>query len=143
MRRTCLTVTRMCLMILHAFSHALPKDTSVYKSRPLKLDEVEFVSSYYGQTADKSAVSGGQLGAIGNAGVTDLSNGIEIKFVGYDPKGRKNSLTGGLGFDHHTAASQAYVDLNGTARNYGNRLYPTLDWTIENDVKGSSFGIGS
>jgi hypothetical protein len=143
MRRTCLTITGMCLMILHAFSQGSPKDTSTYKSRPLKLDEVEFVSSYYDQTADKSAVSGGQSGAIGNANVTDLSNGIELKFVGYDPKGRKNMLTGGLGFDHHTAASQAYVDLNGTAKNYGNRLYPTLDWTIENGVKGSSFGIGS
>ena len=56
MRRTCLTITGMCLMILHAFSQGSPKDTSTYKSRPLKLDEVEFVSSYYDQTADKSAV---------------------------------------------------------------------------------------
>ncbi len=143
MRRICLTVTGMCIAILHAFSQGSPKDTSSYKARPLKLDEVEFVSSYYDQTADKSAVSGGQLGPVGNANVTDLSNGIEVKFVGYDPKGRKNTLTGGLGFDHHTAASQAYVDLNGTARNYGNRVYPTLDWTIENGVKGSSFGLGA
>jgi Protein of unknown function (DUF3570) len=130
-------------MILHTFSQGSPKDSSRYRPRPLKLDEIEFVSSYYSQTADKSAVSGGQVGPIGNGNVTDLSEGLEFKLVGWDLKGRKNTVTGGLGFDHHTAASQAYVDLNGTARNYGNRVYPTLDWSIENGAKGSGFGIGA
>jgi hypothetical protein len=69
-RKTCLTITGMCLMVLHAFSQGSPKDTGAYGPRPLKLDEVEIVSSYYDQTADKSAVSGGQLGPIGNADVT-------------------------------------------------------------------------
>ncbi|TDX01724.1 DUF3570 domain-containing protein [Dinghuibacter silviterrae] len=141
MRRVCLTVIGMCLTIVHAFSQT--KDTSAYKSRPLRLDEVNIVSSYYTQTADKSAVSGGQTGAIGNGDVTDLANGIEIKFVGWDGKGRKNNLTGGLGLDHHTAASQGYVDLNGTAKKDGSRLYPTLDWSIENTKKGTEFGIGA
>jgi hypothetical protein len=143
MRRVCLTITGMCILILHAFSQSAPKDTSAYKSKPLKLDEVELVSSYYNQTADKSAVSGGQTGPLGDADVTDLSNGVEIKFIGWDAKGRKNSLTGGFGFDHHTAASQAYVDSNGKAKNDGSRLYPTLDWTIENAKKGTGFGIGA
>jgi len=143
MRRICLTVTGMCIMILHAFSQVAPKDTTTYKSKPLKLDEVELVSSYYNQTADKSAVSGGQLGPVGNGNVTDLSNGLDIKFVGWDGKGRKNTLAGGFGFDHHTAASQAYVDSSGKGKKDGLRLYPTLDWTIENVKKGTSFGIGA
>jgi Protein of unknown function (DUF3570) len=143
MRRVCLTITGMCFLVLHAFSQMTPKDTSAYKSRPLKLDEVEIVSSYYDQTADKSAVSGGQLGPVGNGNVTDLSNGVELKFVGWDPKGRKNSLIGGFGIDHHTAASQAYVDSSGKAKKDGLRLYPTLDWTIENTKKGTGFGIGA
>ncbi|MBS1935295.1 MAG: DUF3570 domain-containing protein, partial [Bacteroidetes bacterium] len=45
--------------------------------------------------------------------------------------------------DYHTAASQAYVDSNGKSRNNGLRVYPTLDWTIENEKKGTEFGIGA
>ena len=143
MRRICLTVIGMYITLLHAFSQMTPKDTSGYRSRPLKLDEVDIVSSYYGQTADKSAVSGGNPGPPGIGNVTDLSNGVELKFVGWDPKGRKNSLTAGVGIDYHTAASQAYVDSSGHGKNNGTRLYPTLDWTIGNEIKGTSFGIGA
>src|SRR5580693_2903411 len=102
MRRVCLTVTGMCFMILHAFSQGTPKDTSSYKPKALKLDEVEIVSSYYNQTADKSAVSGGQTGPMGNANVTDLSNGVELKLVGWDRRQGKNTLTAGIGYDVHT-----------------------------------------
>jgi hypothetical protein len=143
MRRICLTVTGMCIGILCAFSQTPSRDTSGYKSKPLKLDEVNIISSYYDQSADKSAVSGGNPGPTGIGNVTDLSNGIDIKFVGWDPKGRKNSLTGGIGMDNHTAASQAYVDSSGHGKNNGNRIYPTLDWTIENEKRGTSFGIGA
>ena len=129
----------MCLTIVHALS----QDTAGYKSRRLKLDEVNIVSSYYDQTADKSAVSGGKTGPTGNGDVTDLSNGIDIKFVSWDRKGRKNSLTGGIGMDNHTAASQAYVDSSGHGKNNGTRIYPTLDWTIENEKKGTGFGLGA
>jgi uncharacterized protein DUF3570 len=143
MKRICLTVVGMYIMLLHAFSQVSPKDSSAYKAKKLKLDEVNLVSSYYNQTADKSSVMGGEPGLRGIGNVTDLANGIDLKFVGWDPKGRKNSLTGGLGIDYHTAASQAYVDSNGHARNNGTRIYPTLDWTIENEKKGTEFGIGA
>lgn len=142
MRRVCLTITGMVLGIVAAFSQQTP-DTSGFRSRPLKIDEVDILSSYYTQTADRSAVSGGDPGPKGIGNVTDLSNGIEIKLVGYDPKGRKNSLTGGIGMDNHTAASQAWVDSSGHGKRNGNRIYPTLDWTIENEKRGTSFGIGA
>src|SRR5258708_12733852 len=86
---------------------------------------------------------GGRTDNKGIGDVTDLANGIDIKFVGWDGKKRKNTLTAGLGIDYHTAASQAYVDSNGHARNYGTRTYPTLDWTIENEKKGKEFGLGA
>lgn len=143
MRKICLTVVGMYLMLLHAFSQVANIDSSIYKSKKLKLDEVNLVSSYYDQTADKSAVMGGRTDYKGNGEVTDLANGLDIKFVGWDPKGRKNSLSAGLGIDYHTAASQAYVDSNGHARNYGLRVYPTLDWSIENEKKGTEFGLGA
>ena len=152
MRRVCLTITGLIIGILAANSQNsafvprsqnAPVDTPGFKSRTLKIDEVNILSSYYWQTADKSAVSGGDPGPRGIGNVTDLSNGIELKLVGWDPKGRKNSLTGGIGMDNHTAASQAYVDSSGRGKRTGTRIYPTVDWTIENEQRGTSFGIGA
>ena len=143
MRRICLTVTGMCIMVLHAFSQATPGDTGVYKPRALKLDEVEIVSSYYNQTADKSAVSGGQTGPMGNANVTDLANGLEIKFVGWDKHRNKNTLTTGIGYDAHTAASQAWVSKTGASKKTGDQIYPSLNWAHENALKGAGYEFGA
>jgi hypothetical protein len=143
MKKICLTFVGMYMMLLHAFSQATSKDSSAYTPKKLKLDEVNIVSSYYNQTADKSSVMGGRTDSKGIGNVTDLANGLDIKFVGWDGKGRKNTLEGGCGIDYHTAASQAFVDSNGRARNNGTRIYPTLDWTIENDRNGNSFGLGA
>jgi hypothetical protein len=143
MRKICLTVVGIYMMLLHAFSQVSKKDSVAYKPRKLHLDEVNLVSSYYNQTADKSSVMGGRTDSKGIGDVTDLANGIDIKFVGWDGQKRKNSITAGLGIDYHTAASQAYVDSNGHARNYGTRIYPTIDWTIENEQKGKEFGLGA
>src|SRR5450432_2910779 len=151
MKKICLTVVGMYIMLLHAFSQVTRKepsgfflqDSSSYTPKKLKLDEVNLVSSYYNQTADKSAVMGGRTDSKGIGDVTDFANGIDIKFVGWDAKKRKNTLSGGIGLDYHTAASQAYVDSNGHARNNGTRIYPTLDWSVENEKKGTEFGIGA
>jgi len=143
MKKICLTVIGMYMMLLHAFSQFSAKDTSAYKPKKLKLDEINLVSSYYNKTADKSAVMGGRTDAKGIGNVTDLANGLDLKFVSWDRKNRKNSFTAGLGIDYHTAASQAYVDSNGHAKNNGTRIYPTMDWTIENEKKGTEFGMGA
>jgi hypothetical protein len=143
MKKICLTVIGLYLMFLHAFSQGGYTDSTGYKSRKLKLDEVHLVSGYYDQTADKSSVMGGRTDYKGNGDVTDLSNGLELKLVGWDPKGRKNNLSAGLGIDYHTAASQAYVDSNGHSRNNGTRIYPTVDWSIEDGKKGTEFGVGA
>jgi hypothetical protein len=105
----------------------------------LRVDEVDFVSSYYTQNGDHSAIRGG----IGDEHVTDLANGLTLKLVGYDAKGRKNTLTPGFGIDHHTAASQAWISKTGAStRTDGLRLYPSLDWNRENEQKGTSVGGG-
>lgn len=143
MRRICLTITGMVFTVLAAFSQQAPADTAGFRSRPLKIEEVNILSSYYSQTADKSAVSGGDPGPRGIGNVTDLSNGIEVKLVGWDHQRLKHTLTAGLGMDNHTAASQAYVDSSGHGKRTGTRIYPTLDWTVENLRRGTSFGIGA
>lgn len=139
MKRICLTVIGMYLLLLHAFSQTTTKDSTGFKSKKLTLDEVNLVSSYYTQNGDHSAIRGG----IGSEKVTDFANQLELKWVGYDGMQRKNSLTAGMGVDHHTAASQAWISKTGASkRTDGLRLYPSLDWTRENEQKGSSVSAG-
>ncbi len=119
---------------------ATPKQDSMhYNPRRLKLDEINFVSSYYSQNGDHSAVTGG----IGTERVTDIANALDVNLVWLNPNLNKNTLDVGLGFDVHTAASQAYVSITGASKASGTRLYPSLDWTVENAKSGNTFGIGA
>ncbi len=143
MKKICIITAGICLLFFHGFSQNIDRDSTGYTPKKLTLDEINLVTGYYDQTANKSAVMGGNPDDIGIADVTDFSNALEIKFVSQDRLQRKNTLTAGIGIDYHTSASQAYVDLNGTARNNGTRIYPTLEWSIENEKKGSTFGLGA
>ena len=125
------------MMMLHAFSQYQAKD-SIYESKPLKVEEINLVSSYYNQNGDHSPVTGG----IGTEKVTDLANGLDIKWVGTDSKNRKHSLTASLGVDHHTSASSAYVNKTGASKTGGTRIYPALNWNVENPNRGTGFGFG-
>lgn len=114
-------------------------DTGDYKLRKLHIDEVDFVSSYYNQNGDHSPVTGG----VGTEKVTDLANSLTLNLVWLNKALNKNTLAVGLGFDYHTAASQAYISQTGASSPTGTRLYPSVDWTVENTKKGSSFGLGA
>ncbi len=138
MRKICLTVVGLYVMFLGAFAQRTQKIDTIYDTKPLKLDEINLVSSYYTQEGKHSAVTGG----IGNEHVNDLSNGLELKFVGWDMSNSKHTLGVEMGFDHHTSASSAYVSKTGASKTGGTRIYPALTWTVENN-KGNSFGIGA
>ncbi len=147
MKKVCLTVIGLYLLLLSAFSQAVKKDSvgnsiveepSAYVAKPLKLDEVNVVSSYYTQQGNHSAITGG----IGTEAVTDLSNGLELKFAGTDMKGHKYTFSASLGIDHHSSASSAYVSKTGASKTGGTRVYPSIDYSVENK-KGTSFGLGA
>ncbi|KAA9040938.1 DUF3570 domain-containing protein [Ginsengibacter hankyongi] len=139
MKKICLTLVGIYMMVLHSFGqYQQDKDTTFYVSKPLKIDEINLVSSYYKQNGDHSAVTGG----IGTEKVTDLSNGLEVKWVGWDYMNRKHTLTAGLGIDHHTSASSAYVNKSGASKTGGSRIYPSLNWNMENAKKGTGVGLG-
>jgi len=120
--------------------HSSPnQDSTHYNPRKLRLDEIDLVSSYYSQNGDHSAVTGG----IGTEKVTDIANGIDLNFVWTNHNQNKNTLAVGLGFDVHTAASQAFVSKTGASQTGGTRLYPSVDWTVENAKTGNTFGVGA
>lgn len=126
----------------HPFSIYTPAsahDSTGYTSRALHIDEINLFSSYYDQNGNHSAVTGG----IGTQKVTDFSSGLDLHLVWLNQAYNKNTLTVGFGYDHHSSASSAYVALNGGGKPGGDRIYPSLDWTVENTQKGTSFGIGA
>ncbi|RYG26921.1 MAG: DUF3570 domain-containing protein, partial [Chitinophagaceae bacterium] len=117
---------------------AQPQD-SVYKKKKLTFEEASLVSSYYRQSGDNAVVTGG----IGSQKLTDISNIIDVRWVKYDKKDRKNILNAELGIDHYSSASSDMVDLkaNSSASSADTRFYPSVSLTRENSVKGSSVGI--
>lgn len=115
-------------------------DSTAYKAHKLKLDEINLVSSYYKQDGNNSAVTGG----IGTEKLTDISNTIDVKFVKYGLTGKKHTLDVEVGVDQYSSASSDMVDLSAnTSASYSDiRVYPSLSYTMENEEKGNTVGVG-
>jgi hypothetical protein len=138
MKKICLTVVGLYFWLLSAFSQSYNVDTSSYKNQKLRLDEVNLVSGYFNQDGNHSAVTGG----IGTQKLSDVSNVIELQFVKQNALNNKYTWNIEMGFDHHTAASQAYINTSGASRPYGNRFYPSVNWKVEK-ANGLNFGFGT
>ncbi|HYK47250.1 MAG TPA: DUF3570 domain-containing protein, partial [Parafilimonas sp.] len=138
MKKLSLAAIGMFVSILAAFSQN--GDDSAYKSRKLKFEEANFVSSYYRQDGDHAAVTGG----VGSEKLTDLSNTIDLTISGYDKRYRKHSLIFEAGVDHYTSASSDQIDPHSisSASHADTRFYPSLNWTMENEKKGTTVGAG-
>lgn len=117
-----------------------PVTDTAFKSRKLKMDEISLVSSYYRQDGNNAAVTGG----IGTQKLSDIANIIDINFVRQDRKNRKNTLAVEFGIDHYTSASSDLIDLkaNSSASHADTRFYPAISWTVEDETKGRTFGVG-
>jgi Protein of unknown function (DUF3570) len=130
--------TLMALLQLRA--QDTPTDSTGYKSQRLSIDEINLVSSYYKQDGNNSAVTGG----IGSEKLTDVSNNIDVTVIKYGKSGKKHVFDVALGVDFYTSASSDMVDLaaNSSASMSDIRIYPSLNYTVENEQKGNSFGVG-
>jgi hypothetical protein len=141
MRKLTLTVIGLYIGMLAGFSQAAKTaDSSKYKSRALSFEEANLVSSYYRQDGNNSAVTGG----IGSEKLTDISNSFEIKLNKWDRKNRKHTYDFELGVDHYTSASSDMIDskANSSASHADTRIYPSANWTMENEQKGGTIGAG-
>ena len=139
MKKISLTLIGLYLLFLHGFSQVSDQYSNIFKAKKLKLEEVNLVSSYYNQDGNHSAVTGG----IGTEKLTDFANMLELKLVGYGETGLKHTILAGIGLDHHTAASQKYISKTGASSPDGTRVYPSVNWTVENEDKGTEFGVGT
>lgn len=139
MKRIFLTALGLAAL-LHSFSQKLPDSTN-FKSRKLKIEEINLVSSYYSQSGDHAAVTGG----LGTQKLTDIANVFDVKLSRYDRKLRKQSFDLEVGIDHYTSASSDKVDLkaNSSASYADTRIYPSFTWTVENEQKGTTFSAGA
>jgi len=127
------------LAILRANAQEV-KDSTGYESRKLKVEEINLISSYYHQNGENAAVTGG----IGSQKLTDIANVFDVKLFKYDRKNRKHTFDIEIGLDNYTSASSDRIDLkaNSSASHADTRIYPSLTWSVENEKKGTTFGIG-
>ncbi len=134
MKRICLVVLGLYINLLGAYAQT--NDSTNYKSRKLKLDEVNLVSSYYNQDGNNSAVTGG----VGTENLNDFSNGLEVKFLRYNKKKRKENIDINLGIDYYTSASSDNIDPYSisSASKEDLRVYPSITRTVINEKKGSA-----
>lgn len=130
MKKITLSLLGLYLSALMAFGQAA-KDTSSYKSTPLKIDEVNFVSGYYSQDGNHSAVTGG----IGTESLTNFSNVIDLTLSKRNSY-KLHSFGVQLGIDHYTSASSDMID------GWKGGALPAGGWTkgeeVANPAAGSS-----
>ena len=140
MKKICLTVIGLYLLMLQGFSQVSPTESSDYHAKPLRLDEINLVSSYYSQNGNNSSVTGG----IGTEKLNDIANVIDIKLTKYDSKLRKHTFIGELGIDHYTSASSDKIDPKNisSASHADTRIYPSVSWSVENENQRTTFGAG-
>jgi hypothetical protein len=124
------------ISIANCFSQR--KDSTAYQQRKLKVDEINFVTSYYHQDGNNAAVTGG----IGSEKLTDFASTFDIHLSKYDNRNRINSYTFEIGVDTYSSASSDKIDPSTiTSASYSDqRFYPSLSWSRLDDGKGSTVG---
>ncbi len=130
----------MSAMINNTFAqNKTTEETSSYEKRKLKIEEVNFVSSYYGQDGNNSAVTGG----IGTEKLTDFANSIDLKLTKYDWKNRLHTFNIDLNVDFYTSASSDNIDplTVSSASRKDTHFYPTISWSMKNDANRTTKGL--
>ncbi|MCL9808444.1 DUF3570 domain-containing protein [Flavobacterium luminosum] len=107
--------------------------TSAYQKQKLKIEEVNFITSYYTQDGDNSAVTGGK----GTEKLRDIATTIEVKVSKKDKNNNKHNLGFELGVDSYTSASSDKIDPNtvSSASYQDVRVYPSLNYAFQNEEK--------
>ncbi len=116
------------------------KTETIVGLRSLKLDEVNFVTAYYNQTGNHSAVTGG----IGTEALWDAANSLDLKLSFLDRQSRSNNVTVDASFDYYSSASSDMIDSRSlsSASMTDLHFYPSVSWSRKDEKNHSTFGIG-
>ncbi|MCE1168201.1 MAG: DUF3570 domain-containing protein [Sphingobacteriia bacterium] len=154
-----IVVTVAALLFMMQVSKA-QTDSSEY--RKLKFQEINFITSYYSQDGNHSAVTGGE----GTEHLTDFGNSIDLHLKGFDRKLNVHNLSFELGLDTYTSASSNNIDkvrdpnfvpvvstsasssykeggtVISSASKSDFRISPSVNYLFENVRKNFSIGTG-
>jgi hypothetical protein len=130
MKKIFITAGLLVSMLFRTTAQSSTTEEEAYEKRKLKIDEINFVSSYYQQDGDKSAVTGG----IGTEKLTDYANSFDLKVSKYDLKNRQHNFTLDFNIDYYTSASSDNIDprtVSGASRQ-DIHIYPSVSWSVKN-----------
>jgi hypothetical protein len=138
MRKIYLHTALFFLSVLSSFAQTTPADSAAFQNRKLKVTEVNFVSSYYTQDGDNSAVTGGT----GTEKLTDVATTFDISLTKTDPRSRVHTFRLEAGIDHYTSASSDRIDPStiSSASAADTRYYPSVSWSRVDEAKQYSLG---
>lgn len=124
----------------HAKAQDTTSDSSAYKKQKLKIEEINFISSYYSQNGDNSAVTGGK----GTEKLTDIATTFDIKASKRDKNNNKHNFAFELGIDSYTSASSDKIDPStvSSASYQDVRVYPSLNYAFQNEEKNYGLNGG-
>lgn len=135
MKKIVITVAAlvMCLNVAKAQSDST-------SNRKLKIDEVNFITSYYHQDGNNSAVTGG----IGSEKLDDFGNSIDLQLSRFDKKNNKHTFGVELGIDVYSSASSDKIDpaTISSASSKDVRISPSLNYLKENAKNNTALGGG-
>lgn len=147
MSKKYLSIAALCFMIAsqpisaqNTSTSETIADSSEYKSRKLKKEEVNFVTGYFQQNGNNASVTGGE----GDEFLTDVATTINMSLAKYDKKFRKHSIGLELGVDVYTSASSDQIDPTtvSSASSGDVRLYPSVNYTVRDDSSRYILGGG-
>jgi hypothetical protein len=148
MKKVIVSIGLYCCIILNTNAQSTApalkiSETKKEKSgfRTLKIDEVNLVSSYYTQTGNNSAITGG----IGTEKLWDAANSLDLKMSFLDKKQRTNSVVLDAAMDYYSSASSDMIDSRSlsSASMTDLHFYPSVSWSRKDEKKHSNFGVSA
>lgn len=142
MKKLTLAIGLYASMLCGAYAQSkLNQDSTQYKNRKLKLEEINLVSSYYSQDGNNSAVTGGT----GTEQLTDIANSIDFKLTKRDKKFRLHTFNLDFAIDAYTSASSDKIDPRtiSSASMSDTHIYPSLMWSMKNDKTRTTWGAST
>jgi len=135
MKKVVITVAALIM-----FLNVSKAQTDSIKYRKLKIEEINFVTSYYHQNGQNSAVTGG----IGDEKLDDSGNSIDIQLSKFDKKNNKHIFGVELGVDVYSSASSDKIDPStiSSASSGDVRVSPSASYLFENTKKNFMLGGG-